>query len=188
MTWCEVRGHKTAICGINLASRQFLFGFLALANVWLAKCLKFLKNRLPTYWEILLKCPDFNFLMKNQIWPPGALIPTWQHWLPRLNGHVIFPLPQPQCSQGPTQRRVPIAAASPACFAVFLTPDSFLSFVPYRHGACGLHVDEGKEYCWTLSRSEHSLRAVICMNTVYIKSSKTKPKLFIMEHFKHTPK
>lgn len=43
-------------------------------------------NCLPSCWEILLKCSDFSFLMKNQeSWPSGAPVPTWQHWLPPLD-------------------------------------------------------------------------------------------------------
>lgn len=70
----------------------------------------------------------------------------------------------------------------------FSTPDSLLSCLPYRRWACGLSVDTGRGYCWTLSRSEHSLRAVICMNTAHLKSNKTKPQFFLMENFKCTPK
>lgn len=93
----------------------------------------------------------------QKTWPHGALIPTWQHWLPPLDGHLIFRLPQPHHSPLIPNTEV---GASCRCFPhllyCFLNPDSFLSFAPYRHLACVLRVNKGREYCWILSRSEHS--------------------------------
>lgn len=64
---------------------------------------------------------------------------------------------------------------SPACFAVFLTLDSFLSCCPAdTEHVVSMWIREG---IFLLNR----LRAGICVDTAYVKFNRTKPQFFIME-------
>lgn len=184
-----VRDLRTAVCGANLASRQVLFGFLALTGSVLI------------FFSFACKRGDFTemprFQLSNEkksdlvLWGPYSHVASSAFSLGRTCDLPFARAPplsiNPQLRGGCQEPLLP--SRSPmACFVVFLTPDSFLSCLPYRRWACGLSVGTGRGYCWTLSRSEHSLRAVNCMNMAHLKFNKTKPHFFIMENVKCTQK
>lgn len=99
MVWCQGSQNSSLW---NKSSLQTGFVWLSSTDWQRVQIFFFFCFHLPASWEILLKCPDFNFLMKNQTWLAGALTPIWQHWLSPWAGHVIFRLPAQRWAPGAT--------------------------------------------------------------------------------------